>query len=165
MITGDWCRMMAAYNAEMNNRFYAAAATLDEPGRQRDRGAFFGSIEATLSHLVWADITWMSRLAGWAAAIAPFPGTSGLAKDFEELTALRRDVDARLVDWAADLTASALGGDLTWYSAATNQAVTRPRAKVVTHLFNHQTHHRGQVHALLTAAGTRTGDTDLHVVV
>ncbi|MBE9605343.1 DinB family protein [Acetobacteraceae bacterium H6797] len=156
---------MAAYNAEMNKRLYEAAGALGETERQRERGAFFGSIEATLSHLLWADIIWMSRLAGWAAPAASFPGTSGMAADFESLATLRQDTDARLALWAAEITPRALEGDLTWTSASAGKAMTMPRAKVVTHMFNHQTHHRGQVHAMLTAAGARTGDTDLHILV
>ena len=59
MITPDWVGMMAAYNAEMNRRLYAAAGRLDDAERRRDRGAFWGSIHATLNHLLWGDHWWM----------------------------------------------------------------------------------------------------------
>ena len=68
MIGAGYVRLMAAYNAEMNSRIYAAAARLGEAERRRDRGAFWHSIQGTLSHLLWADRMWMSRLAGWAEA-------------------------------------------------------------------------------------------------
>ena len=160
MITPAWARMMAGYNAEMNRRLYGAAATLEEAERTRDRGAFFGSIHATLNHVLWADLMWMSRFAGWDR-----PGTmrEGLALHaaFPALAEARARTDAGIAAWADGLDPAWLDGDLTWFSGATQLEVTRPRALLVAHLFNHQTHHRGQVHAMLTAAGARTGDTDL----
>jgi uncharacterized damage-inducible protein DinB len=159
-ISVGWVRMMAGYNAEMNRRLYAAAGRLDEAARRQDRGAFFGSIEATLNHLLWADAMWMSRFAGWDR---PPDMKTGLTwfPDFGALAAARVDTDARLIAWAEGLDPAWLAGDQSWYSGAIKQDVTRPRDVVVAHLFNHQTHHRGQVHAMLTAAGERTGDTDL----
>ena len=67
-------------------------------------------------------------------------------------------------DWAHGLDDVALAGDLTWYSGAAGREVSRPMAMLVTHFFNHGTHHRGQVHAMLTAAGMRTDDTDLFMM-
>jgi uncharacterized damage-inducible protein DinB len=165
MITPAWVRLMADYNAEMNRRLYAAAARLDEAERLRDRGAFFGSIHTTLAHLIWGDTTWMARLAGW-----PKPGPrpergDAPAETFDALAARRADLDAGLIAWAAGLDAAALEGDLTWFSGATQREITRPRWLLVTHVFNHQTHHRGQAHAMLTAAGERTGDTDLPFIL
>lgn len=165
MITVDWCRMMAAYNAEMNRRFYAAAATLDDAARRLDRGAFFGSIHATLSHLVWADTMWMSRLAGWPKPAAGIPGSIAMAEAFPPLRAMRVEIDQGMEGWIAGLAPEALEGNLTWFSGSTRSEQVKPRAVVLTHLFNHQTHHRGQVHAMLTAAGARTGDTDLPFVL
>jgi len=160
MITQAWVRMMAGYNAEMNRRLYAAAGRLDDEARRRDRGAFFGSVDATLNHLLWADAMWMSRFAGWPK---PPDMKTGLTwhPDFAGLAAARAEMDARLIEWAEALDPAWLDGDLSWYSGAIRQDVSRPRDVLVAHMFNHQTHHRGQVHAMLTAAGERTGDTDL----
>ncbi|MEZ5861079.1 MAG: DinB family protein [Geminicoccaceae bacterium] len=66
-----------------------------------------------------------------------------------------------LLEWARGLDPGWLAGELSWHSGAIGREVTRPRALLVAHLFNHQTHHRGQVHAMLTAAGAKTGPTDL----
>jgi uncharacterized damage-inducible protein DinB len=160
-ITPGWVRMMAAYNAEMNRRVYAAAGRIDEAERRRERGAFFGSIHATLNHLLWADQMWMSRFAGWPKPAVGMREGLALHDDFLEMTRARGDSDARIAAWADGLDPDWLQGEQTWFSGVAQRDVSRPRVVVVTHLFNHQTHHRGQVHAMLTSAGERTGDTDL----
>ncbi len=155
-----WVRMMAGYNAEMNRRVYAAAGRLDDAERRRARGAFFGSIHATLNHLLWADHMWMSRFAGWPKPVPMREGLS-LHEHFAPLAAARAETDARIEAWAETLDPAWLDGEQSWYSGVAKRDVARPRALVVTHFFNHQTHHRGQIHAMLTAAGEDTGDTDL----
>lgn len=165
MITPPWCRAMAAYNAEMNRRTYAAADTLGDPVRRADGGAFFGSIHGTLCHLLWGDRIWMSRFDGWTRPDVGIPGSTTLIGDWAALRAARVTDDAAIEAWAARLTADGLAGDLTWFSGATQREMTRPRWLLITHLFNHQTHHRGQVHALLTRAGATTAPTDLPWVV
>ena len=165
MITTDWVRMMAAYNAEMNRRLYGAADTLGEGQRRENRGAFFGSIHATFSHILWGDSVWMGRFAGWDVPKVGIPDSASLHGDWEKLKRDRVAFDARIEGWAASLDAAWLEGSLGWYSAAMQRDVTRPREVLVTHFFNHQTHHRGQAHALLTGFGAKTGDTDLPFIV
>jgi len=165
MITPAYARTMAAYNAEMNRRVYAAAARLDDAARRAARGAFFGSIHATLSHILWGDRMWMSRLDGWERPPGNAAASTALFPDFAELSALRVADDARIADWAGRLTQDRLDGDLTWFSGGTGREQTRPLGLIVAHLFNHQTHHRGQVHAMLTAAGEDTGATDLPFIL
>lgn len=164
MISPDWVRLMAAYNAEMNRRLYAAAGRLDEAARRQDRRAFFGSIHATLNHLLWADRMWMARFDNWPKPPAGIASGLTLFDDFALLSAERIATDAGLLAWASRVDPAWLAGDVAWYSGALHQHMSRPAALLVTHLFNHQTHHRGQVHAMLTAAGERTGDTDLFAV-
>lgn len=161
MITPAWVRAMAAYNAEMNRRLYRAADTLDEAARRADRGAFFGSLHGTLSHLLWGDTVWMHRFDGWDRPAVGIPGSPTWITDWDELKARRAAADAGISAWAARLTPAELEGDLTWFSGATGQEMRRPRWLLITHIFNHQTHHRGQAHALLTAAGAKVEDTDL----
>jgi uncharacterized damage-inducible protein DinB len=74
-------------------------------------------------------------------------------------------MDRRLEDWAARVVSDWLEGELTWFSGAAGREVNKPVALLVSHFFNHQTHHRGQAHALITAAGERTDATDLWVIV
>ena len=163
MISPAWVQMMAGYNAEMNRRWYAAAGTREDAARRQDRGAFFGSIHATLNHLLWADRMWMSRFAGWSKPAGMQAGLS-LHEEFSALAAARAEADAGLLAWADGLDAAWLAGDLIWFSGVAQRDMRRPRAVAVAHMFNHQTHHRGQVHAMLTAAGARTEDTDLWIV-
>jgi len=153
--------MMARYNRWQNASLLSAADGLDEAARQMDRGAFFGSIHATLAHVLWADSIWLYRLASWNKPGGVFPGTTGFADDWDDLCIRRRAFDDRLADWAASLDAAWLAGDLIWTSASAGGVRRTSRWSAVVHLFNHQTHHRGQVHAMLTAAGARPDDTDL----
>ena len=164
MIAPDFARMMARYNAWQNGNLFGAAGTLPEEARRQDRGAFFGSVHRTLSHLMWGDLVWLSRFDGGPMPEGGIGGSADLFPDWEELHALRQRTDARIGAWAEALTADQLSGDLTWFSGAAGREVSRPLALLTVHFFNHQTHHRGQVHAMLTAAGTRPGDTDLFLM-
>ncbi|MBP0446743.1 DinB family protein [Roseomonas sp. SSH11] len=165
MVTPGWCRIMAAYNAEMNRRLYAAASRLPDAERREARGVFFGSLHGTLSHLLWGDMQWMSRLDGGEKPPVDLRGSAAMEPDFAVLAEKRVALDARIAAWADGLTPERLAGDLTWFSAAANRQMSCPMGVVATHIFNHQTHHRGQAHALITAAGESTGDTDLFLVV
>ena len=165
MITATYIRTMAAYNAEMNRRLYGAAARLSDAERRQPRGAFWGSIHGTLTHILWGDQQWMSRFDGWPKPITPIKESAGMIEDFGVLGAEREGADAAIARWAARIDDAWLARDLTWFSGAANREVTAPLQLLVTHFFNHQTHHRGQVHAMLTAAGQETGDTDLFLVV
>jgi uncharacterized damage-inducible protein DinB len=165
MISPAHVRAMAAYNAEMNRRLYDAAATLTDAQRREDGGAFFGSIHATLCHLLWGDSIWMHRFAGWERPAGGIAESTRLVEEWDALRAARAAMDARMREWAAGLAPADLEGDLTWFSGATGREMRRPRWLLVTHMFNHQTHHRGQAHALLTRMGAGTGDTDLPWVI
>ena len=158
-------RTMAAYNAEMNSRLFAAAERLSDAERRQPRGAFWGSIHGTLCHLLWGDQIWMSRFDGWPKPTAVQKDSAGLITEFAELRRLRSDADARIAAWAARLDEAWLAGDMVWFSQSAQRELRSPRAFLVTHFFNHQTHHRGQAHAMITAAGEQTGDTDLFLVV
>lgn len=165
MVTPEWVRTMARYNAAMNADLYATAGRLGDEERRRDRGAFWGSIEGTLAHLLWGDRMWMSRFAGWEKPGIPLQESAATAISFAELSRAREDADARLCAWADALDPAWLAGDQTWFSGAAGREMRRPRGLLVAHLFNHQTHHRGQVHAMLTAAGAKPGVTDLMLLV
>jgi uncharacterized damage-inducible protein DinB len=165
MITPAYVRTMAVYNEEMNRRLYAAASRLSDEERRRDRGAFWHSIHGTLNHLLWGDRAWMTRFAGWPATPVKIKESDRMIGDFAELSAARTAADRDFSTWAAGVTDAWLGETLHWHSAAADRDLAMPRSLLVTHLFNHQTHHRGQAHALLTAAGQDTGDTDLFLLV
>jgi len=153
---------MARYNAWQNQSVFAAADTLDDEARNMDRGAFFKSIHGTLSHLLWGDQIWMHRFSGSPApAVSSIEASPDMTGDWAELKQRRTAMDQAISTWAQSLDPEWLKDDLTWFSGAAKREVSKPAGFLVTHFFNHQTHHRGQVHAMLTAAGTRPDDTDL----
>jgi len=163
MITPGYAQTMARYNAWQNHSLYSAAATLDDAAREAGQGAFWGSIRQTLAHLIWGDLVWIARFDG-----GPGPALSNTEAlvqwDWPHLWAARPQLDARIAGWAWMTDASDFDGDLTWYSGFLGQDMTRPKALCVMQMFNHQTHHRGQVHAMLTAAGAKPDDTDLQLL-
>jgi len=163
MIDPAYVQTFAAYNEWQNRSLYAAAATLTDAARRQDCGVFFKSIHATLNHLLWGDSVWMSRLSDVPRPATPFPGADDIA-DWDVLDRRRRELDRKIVSWADELTAGDLDGDLVWTSGLMGGEVRRPRWLAIAHMFNHQTHHRGQVHALLTGFGVRPEDTDLIVM-
>ncbi|MGG5821524.1 DinB family protein [Falsiroseomonas sp. HW251] len=165
MITPDWVRLMAAYNSEMNRRLYAAADTLTDARRTEDRGAFFKSVHGTLSHLLWGDRTWLHRFDGTPKPEGGIPTSTTLFPDWAALNDARTATDAAIEDWANRVTPAWLNGATTWFSGAMGRDMSKPNWVLATHFFNHQTHHRGQAHALLTGFGLKTRDTDLPFIL
>lgn len=163
-------RLLADYNRDMNQRVYAAAARLPAAAVTQERGAFFGSILGTLNHLMVADRIWLRRFADHPARFAALdalrlrpPPTDLRAIEHATLPALRaarEQLDAQIVAWAGELREADLDRVLVY--ANTRGVVSRRRfGLLLSHFFNHQTHHRGQVTTLLTQAGEDVGATDL----
>ena len=153
---------MARYNLWQNENLIAAASGLDDATRQLDRGAFFGSIERTFAHILWGDRIWLARFAGTPApAAGSIAESATMPQGWAAFCADRAEFDRRILSWAHGLMPSWFEGDLSWYSGAVGRQVTKPKSQLVMQLFNHQTHHRGQIHAMLTAAGAKPGDTDI----
>lgn len=159
MITPDWVRMMARYNAWQNSGLRRDVQALDEAEARRDRGAFFGSILGTCNHLLWADTIWLSRFTGSPAPEGGIAGSPTFTPCVAAWAGAREAMDAAIVAWAGGVTQTE--GEIAWYSGALGRDVRLECALVYTHFFNHQTHHRGQIHAMLTAAGRRPQETDL----
>jgi uncharacterized damage-inducible protein DinB len=165
VITPEYCRVMADYNEEMNRRVYAAAERLDDDVRRQQAGAFWTSVHGTLSHILWADRIWLSRFADGPKPHVDMGASDRMYDDFAELKAQREQTDAFMRRWAQTVQEDWLNSELVWFSAVLQREMRAPVRLLVTHLFNHQTHHRGQAHALLTRAGETVGDTDLILVV
>jgi uncharacterized damage-inducible protein DinB len=165
LVNPAFVRTMAVYNAEMNRRIYAAAQRLSDEARRLPRGAFWGSIHGTLCHLLWGDQMWMARFDSWPKPAVRQRESSALIADFDELHRARVDADARISSWAERVSVPWLAQEQVWFSASLNKELRQPRSLLVMHFFNHQTHHRGQAHAMITAAGEQTGDTDLPFVL
>lgn len=161
MIGADYCVLMARYNAWQNNQLIDVVKGMSAAELSLDRKAFFGSILGTLSHLVWGDLAWMSRLEGGQMPAGILSETNNFIQVGTDWCSERQRTDTRIRQWVDQLEDADLQGDLTWYSSASKCDVTRPKAVCVAHMFNHQTHHRGQVHAMLTAAGETAPVSDI----
>jgi uncharacterized damage-inducible protein DinB len=159
LITPDFARTLARYNAWMNERLYASCSSLADDERKKDVGAFFKSIHGTLNHLLLADRIWMGRFTA-----QPFTVTSlaqELYADFDELRAERARTDEAITAWAESLTPERIAADLHYVTITNPGPRTSPMGFVVVHFFNHQTHHRGQLTTLLMQRGIDPGVTDL----
>jgi uncharacterized damage-inducible protein DinB len=167
MITPAYVQRMARYNRWQNENLYGATARLPDSERSRERGAFFSSIQGTLSHLLLTDQMWMHRFQPDRFAmpkVASIAATATAMADWAALEVARKDLDGTLITWCDAVDAGWLEGEVTYYSVAMGRDYARPRGLLLTHLFNHQTHHRGQVHCMLTQAGIKPGDTDLPIM-
>ncbi|WP_332878402.1 DinB family protein [Massilia sp. S19_KUP03_FR1] len=165
---------MAAYNEFMNEKLYGLAAQLAPEALFADRKAYFGSLFATLNHLVVADTIWLKRfcahparqpaLDALRATPAPTALTTAQAADLASLLALRRELDRTIVQWAAQLDDTGLAQPLV-YANMKGVVSNKRYDSLILHFFNHQTHHRGQATTLLAQSGIDTGVTDLLLLV
>jgi uncharacterized damage-inducible protein DinB len=144
----DRYTMFAGYNAWANERLYNAAAKLSTEEYRADRGAFFKSMHGTLNHILVADRIWMKRFTGQGDAPARLDAV--LHEDFASLRAARDREDARISAYVGQLTEAELAATFSYLTIVNPKTVTQPLAPALDHFFNHQTHHRGQAHAVLT---------------
>jgi uncharacterized damage-inducible protein DinB len=141
--------MLALYNRWANERLYGCAAELTPEALAEDRGAFFGSLLGTLNHLLVTDRLWLSRLEGTSPRGTRLDEV--LHEDFADLSAARRAQDQKIVAFVHDLSEERLAETLA-YATTSGAPQSQPVHQVLAHLFNHQTHHRGQAHHLLGLA-------------
>jgi uncharacterized damage-inducible protein DinB len=165
-------RFLARYNSWFNARLYDACERISDEERKRDRGAFFGSIHNTLNHLLWGDKLWLERFAvqegahaaAFEAGLLDLPAGAVhetlLHAGWPQLRADRAKLDAAIEAWLADVDADFPTRSMH-YSNTKGVKREHPMWMGLTHFFNHQTHHRGQVTALLMQAGVDPGLTDL----
>lgn len=151
--------MMAAYNAWCNERIYGVAAQLSEADYHADRGAFFKSVNGTLNHLLATDRIWMKRFTGQGEA--PNRLDAILFEDFVQLRQARQKEDERIAAYIDGLAEAELTGILRYEPLSNPVLVEQPLVSALVHVFNHQTHHRGQVHCLLTGFGLDAPALDL----
>ncbi|MFJ7565675.1 DinB family protein [Herminiimonas sp. NPDC097707] len=164
MITPEYAQLLARYNRWMNEKIYAASEQLNDDERKADRGAFFKSIHFTLNHLMWGDAMWLGRFTKGTALEKTMPTTPvnvDIHADWSELKAARIALDNAVIVWSDHLEDSWLAQDFSWYSGLTKTTRTKPAWLLVAHMFNHQTHHRGQVMTLLSQQKIDVGVTDL----
>ena len=153
----DYYCTIATYNQWMNQRLYAVCAEIPDVERKSDRRAFFKSIHGTLNHILVADLIWLGRFTQQ-------PFTAQLDRevygDFSQLRVQRECLDRTIIDWAQKLTPDWLNTAFT-YTNSSGLTRTLPHWLLLTHMFNHQTHHRGQLTTLLHQMGHQSGVTDL----
>lgn len=160
---------LARYNHWVNERLYALAAQMSDEERKLDRGAFFKSIHGTLNHILLGDRIWLARFASSGHAFVALkdhvlpPGVASLGvelySDFTTLTQERNKSDLAIEAWMAELDDAILNSTLR-YKRMNGEAHEYPFWLVLTHFYNHQTHHRGQVTTLFMQTGHDPGVTD-----
>lgn len=160
-MTAIWAQY-ARYNRRANEQLHEACARLSEDERRRDLGAFFRSVHGTLNHLLLGDRIWMTRFEGGS-----HPSTSLdaiLFESFVELRAARLEMDERIEGFFGALPPGFLERSLRYVNNA-GIDTTDPAWVILPHFFNHQTHHRAQVHTLLSQLGHDPPVLDLHRVL
>ena len=155
----SYSSMMAAYNAWMNESLYRAAGELTDEQRCRDMGAFFGSIHATLNHILVGDQAWMQRFLGEPVTMKSAQDQP--YADFNALWNARRQLDQKISDWADAIDDTSGNSVLNFHSVVYQRDRSLAVWAGIVHMFNHQTHHRGQVTTLLKQLGKDPGITDL----
>jgi uncharacterized damage-inducible protein DinB len=140
--------MLAAYNEWANRRLYDAAAGVPDEDYRADRGAFFGSLHGTLNHILVGDRIWMHRFTGTGDSPQHLDGI--LYEDFAALRTARQAEDARIIAYIARLSEADFDGLVRYRTLRDPTEIEQPLVPLLLHFFNHQTHHRGQAHCLLT---------------
>ena len=166
-------RLMSRYNQLMNQKVYRLAQQLGTETK-RDRGAFFGSLFGTLSHIYVADIIWLKR---FASHLQQYPSLRQLPElasytalnrtvtnDLSELTRLRQELDSKIIDWCEEIKPEDLEFSLEYVDTKGNP-YRKNFGQLVHHFFNHQTHHRGQATTLISQQGLNIGVTDLLQII
>ena len=164
---------MARYNAWMNEKLLTVCDTLSDAELRSNQGLFFKSVLATLNHLLLADRAWMLRFTkdreryvsrNADGSVIQITGLDHmLYSDWEAFKAERRKTDADIDAWVEELDEQSLLEHIV-YKTSTGLEFDHPMWQAVSHLFNHQTHHRGQVTAALTRLGKDPGVTDIAVM-
>ncbi|HEY8354586.1 MAG TPA: DinB family protein [Methylophilaceae bacterium] len=152
-------KRMASYNAWMNQRLFAVCADMGEEERKRNLGAFFRSIHGTLNHILLVDRLWLARIHG-----RPFTVSSldqELFSDFEALAAARKETDGDIAFLTETVEADDLGRAISYHSLVSQTETVLPLSTIMLHMFMHQTHHRGQVTAMISRLGYEYGSTDI----
>ena len=158
----SYFRMCARYNRIANERLYARCAELDDAEYQRQRTGSFGSIHGLLNHLLLGDQIWMARFEGDGR---PTPSLATILFDsFPALRSAREKQDAQIESFFGGLDASFLDR-VFCYTNNQNREYAETAPVAVGHFFNHQTHHRGQVHVMLSQTPVKPPSLDLHRIL
>jgi uncharacterized damage-inducible protein DinB len=152
-------RSLARYNRWANARLYDAAALLTGAQFNENRGAFFGSMKGTLNHLLVTDRIWMNRFTGGGPTYDRLDLV--LFEDLAALRAARGAEDERIVAFVEGIGDAGFDGVFRYTRVSSPEKFEQPLGPALAHFFNHQTHHRGQAHAILTGLTGRAPELDL----
>ncbi|WP_298835739.1 DinB family protein [uncultured Roseobacter sp.] len=156
---------MARYNSWQNSQLIPLLESLPVKELTKNRGAFFGSLLETANHLLWGDTMWMSRFdPSVEKPKADISGSAQIHPTVGSWAAERFRMDGKIRYWADSLRQLDMTNELSFYSSVLDRDVRAPLAPSIVHFFNHQTHHRGQIHAMLTAAGQTAPVSDLFLM-
>lgn len=155
-------QLLAQYNTLANQTLYAACAELDDVARKQLRPAFFKSIHSTLNHILVGDRIWLNRF--WGKEVASTGLDALLYEDFEELWQARITQDELIQSFVTGLSETTLNQSIRYVNNAGINCINS-MPLLVAHLFNHQTHHRGQVHNLLSQTCVVPPSLDLHRII
>jgi uncharacterized damage-inducible protein DinB len=143
----QYLRIQAHANRLSNHRLHAAMAPLSRADFHAPRTGFFPSLAQTLNHILMVDLYYVGALNGDPDLRATIDGFAP-SDEVHALAARQAATDARLVGYCDALDGAALDGVV---EMPRDTHVQRDRVgHVLAHLFNHQTHHRGQAHAMLS---------------
>jgi uncharacterized damage-inducible protein DinB len=150
---------LAGYNAWANRRLYEAAGGLSDADYRADKGAFFKSMHGTLNHLLATDRIWMKRFTGEGEA--PDRLDAIVHERLGELRAAREAEDRRIVAYIDGLDEARLNGVIRYRRVSSPEEFVQKLTPALDHWFNHQTHHRGHAHMILTSLGKTAPELDL----
>ena len=159
MFPKTYFELMAEYNLWMDGKIYDVCLNIPDDDRKKDMGAFFKSIHSTLNHIYFGDLAWIERLRD--NKFTPREIGVDLFDNFENLRAAQEKMDSEILDWARSLTPVVLNETFDYISNVNNFSRKLPVWVLTTHMFNHQTHHRGQVTTLIKQLGYDPGVTDI----
>jgi len=147
--------MIASYNAWANARLFRVAGALADELYRKEVGAYFESLHGTLNHLLVADRIWMRRLTGVGNHSNKLNAI--VFNELSPLHAARTEEDSRIISFVQGLAEPDFEETLD-YRMLNGAPQRQRRREILAHLFNHQTHHRGQAHAILTVLGVTEPD-------
>lgn len=154
--------MLAKYNRLANVRLFDCCSELSPTQRKKDRRAFFRSIHGTLNHIMIGDRIWLSRFQG---ETVPSTGLDEiLYDDFDELWEERQSMDRRLSEFVEAKDPDFLEEKISYINNEGHR-YDDPVHLLLPHLFNHQTHHRGQVHDMICQTDVDSPVLDMHRVI
>jgi uncharacterized damage-inducible protein DinB len=163
MIIIEQFQTMADYNQQINLKIYAICVEIPDEKRKENLDAFFQSIHGTLNHLLYGDRAWMGRFLDKLFFVSNMG--KEMYADFNQLRQEREITDREIIGWSRKLSTEWLEKPFEYTSFVDRKTRTLPTWLLVTHMFNHQTHHRGQLTTLLSQLGYDPGITDLPFII